>query len=351
MKNQSALPKITKTASGKFHATVNYYTAEGKRSSRSFTNADKSRLVLDILAFQAEEKKAERMTLGDAIDKYISIKSAVLSPSTIRAYKSMRRTIYPDLMDVYIDQLNTEKMQIAVNTQAMTATPKTVRNHYGLVTAALAVYRPDFNPSVRLPQKKPDKICIPTTAEIRALLNAAKGTDMELPVIVAATLGLRRSELCALTPDDIDTERGVICITKALVNTDDHSYAEKAPKTATSAREVRPFPWVMEKLNEAKNGPLHDGRLFIPPDHVSHRFQKLCKKAGVSQFRFHDLRHYAASAMLGQGFPKSYAASILGHDSERMLDLVYGHIMTDVREELEERLITYYEGVFAGIEH
>ena len=164
------LPKITKTASGKFHATVNYYTAEGKRSSRSFTNADKSRLVLDILAFQAEEQRSERMTLGDAIDRYLEIKSAVLSPSTLRNYRLVRKVIYPDLTGVYIDQLTTERLQIAVNTQAMTASPKTVRNHYGLVTATLAVYRPDFHPNVRLPQKTADKIRIPTTAEIRSMI-------------------------------------------------------------------------------------------------------------------------------------------------------------------------------------
>jgi integrase len=349
MSKTNNLPKITKTASGKFHATVNYYTAEGKRSSRSFTNADKSRLVLDILAFQAEEKKAERMTLGDAIDRYLEIKSAVLSPSTLRNYRLVRNVAYPDLMGVYIDQLTTERIQIAVNTQAMTASPKTVRNHYGLVTATLAVYRPDFHPNVRLPQKTADKIRIPTTAEIRALLDAAKGTEMELPVIVACTMGLRRSELCALTPDDIDTERGVICITKALVKNSDRGYSEKPPKTATSAREVKAFPWVMEKLNEAKNGPLRHGRLFVPPDSITRGFGRLCKRAGVAPFRFHDLRHYAASAMLGQGFPKSYAASILGHDSERMLDQVYGHIMMDVREELEERLSIYFQGVFANL--
>lgn len=347
--SKTPLPKITKTASGKYHATVNFYTPEGKRSSRSFTNADKSRLVLDILAFQAEEKKAERMTLGEAIDRYISIKSAVLSPSTLRAYMSMRRTVYPSLVGIYIDQINTEQLQIAVNTHAMTATPKTVRNHFGLVTATLAVYRPNFAPNIRLPQKKAEKIRIPTTAEIRALLAAAKGTDMELPVIIAATLGLRRSEICALTPEDIDLDRGVICVNKAVVRAPNGKITEKAPKTASSAREVKPFPWVLEMLKEAINKPTSQGRLFMSPSRLSDNFRQLCKTADITPCRFHDLRHYAASAMLGQGFPKSYAASILGHESERMLDQVYGHIMMDVREDLEERLNTYFKGVFADL--
>lgn len=57
---KNELPKITKTKSGKYHASLNYYTPEGKRSTKSFTAADKSRLILDILAFHAEQKQTER---------------------------------------------------------------------------------------------------------------------------------------------------------------------------------------------------------------------------------------------------------------------------------------------------
>lgn len=347
---KNELPKITKTKSGKYHASLNYYTPEGKRSSKSFTAADKSRLILEILAFQAEQKQTERMTLGDAVDRYISSKSAVLSPSTVKNYQAIRRVAYPDLIPVMIDKLTTERLQIAVNAHALTASPKTVRNHYGLITAALAVYRPDLNTTVTMPQRKADKIRIPTTAEVRALFAAAHGTEMELPVILAATIGMRRSEICALTPADVDFDRGVITITKALVQTPDRTYAEKAPKTPSSAREVKPFPWVMEKLSEACGGPLRHGRLFVPPHSITRGFGRLCKRAKIVPCRFHDLRHYAASAMLGQGFPKSYVADRLGHESERMVDEVYGHLMLDVREELEDRLNAYFQGVFGSAE-
>lgn len=343
------LPKITKTASGKFHATVNYTTADGRRTSKSFTNADKSRLVLDILAFQAEQDTADKMTLRAAMNRYIEIKSAVLSPTTLKSYKTILSVAYPELMDVDITTLTSERLQIAVNQHAASASPKTVRNHYGLVSATLAMYRPDFNPNVRMPQPKAEKIRVPTTAEIRALVGTAKGTEMELPVIIAATLGLRRSEIGALTPADVDFERGVISITKAMVIAEDGGFTVKAPKTVSSKREVKTLPWVMEMLRVACEGKANDERITVHPTSITRGFIRLCKRAGIKPCRFHDLRHYAASAMLGQGFPKSYVADRLGHESSRMVDEVYGHIMADVREDLEDRLAVYFDGVFVNL--
>ena len=349
MKSKSALPKITKTASGKYHAQVNYTTADGKRTAKSFTNADRSRLVLDIIAFQAEQTVSEKMTVRTAMNRYIDSKSAVLSPTTVKNYRGIMNTAYPDLMDVDISKLTTERLQIAVNEHAASASPKTVRNHYGLLSAALAMYRPEFNPRVRLPQPKAEKIRIPTTAEIRALTQTAHGTEMELPVILAATLGLRRSEIGALTPADVDFERGVISITKAMVINNDGGFTVKAPKTVSSKREVRPTPMVMDLLRKACEGKEADERLSVHPTSMTRGFIRLCKRAQITPCRFHDLRHYAASAMLGQGFPKSYVADRLGHQSERMVSEVYGHIMLDVREDLEERLETYLNGVFVGV--
>jgi site-specific recombinase XerD len=47
--------------------------------------------------------------------------------------------------------------------------------------------------------------------------------------------------------------------------------------------------------------------------HVSRRFKKLLKLAGLQSMRYHDLRHGAASLMVAQGVPARVVMDILGH--------------------------------------
>ena len=47
-------------------------------------------------------------------------------------------------MDVKLDVLTQEQIQKAINRECLTHSPKTVRNMHGLLTAAIAAYRPDF---------------------------------------------------------------------------------------------------------------------------------------------------------------------------------------------------------------
>ena len=54
------------------------------------------------------------------------------------------------------------------------------------------------------------------------------------------------------------------------------------------------------------------------PVDVSHRFGRYAKKAGLEDFRFHDLRHSAASAMARAGVPERQMQEVLGHKSVAM---------------------------------
>ena len=50
-------------------------------------------------------------------------------------------------------------------------------------------------------------------AQVRLIVEAAKGTRLEVPVLAAALTGLRRSELLALRWSGIDFERGSLAVT------------------------------------------------------------------------------------------------------------------------------------------
>ena len=95
--------KITELPSGNFNAKVFDYTdANGKRHYKSITAPSKREVKQLIAEFivTKDEKKATvpDMTVGEAIDKYVSTKANVLSPSTVRGYLRMRKNNLQNLI-------------------------------------------------------------------------------------------------------------------------------------------------------------------------------------------------------------------------------------------------------------
>lgn len=56
----------------------------------------------------------------------------------------------------------------------------------------------------------------------------------------------------------------------------------------------------------------------IKPDQVSVAFKRTCRRVGIEDFRFHDLRHTAASWLKMQGADIHTVAQLLGHKDLRM---------------------------------
>ena len=358
-KSTPSLPAIKQLPSGSYRAQVYTHTdAAGKRHFESFTSPNYNALVMELANFKSEQKrnkikKKEALTLGTAFDRYIESKSAVLSPSTIKSYRAIRRNNLTGLYPLNIYDITQEQVQIAINKEAMTRTPKTVANIHGILAAVLQVFRPDFVLHTTLPQKKKAEIQIPTEEEVQHLLRVTRGTDMEVPIILGALCGMRRSEICALTWDDIDFAESKIHIRKALVLSEDLELVEKGTKTTAGNRSIRLFPPVAAALLAAKstqetneNRDANDGYITVKPDIISHRFEKLLKREGIRHYRFHDLRHYTVSVMLSLNVPKNYIANFVGHSSERMIDQVYGHIMANKKTSVEDVLQTYYNTIF-----
>ena len=344
-------PSIKQLPSGSYNVQIVVgKDAQGKRIVESFTDASYAAVMqwaLDRRRTRDEEQThrpgSGSMTFGDALDAYIESKSAVLSPSTIREYRRIRENYFPALMSMTLKKITQNDIQIAINQEAMTLSPKTVRNHHALITSVFSVYRPEFNINTTLPQKVKPDISIPTDEQMQALFQAAAGSAHELPIILAACCGMRRSEICGLTWKDVDFKKGTITIRSALVMDESGDLVKKGTKTTAGKRTISMLPPVRAALEAAKAQVSDDSApiVNIKPNSISSNFDRLLEKANLPHFRFHDLRHYTVSVMLYLNIPKKYIADFVGHETENMIDQVYGHIMKDKKSSFTDILGDY----------
>ena len=210
-----------KLASGSWRCQVYSHTEEliqpdgtkkQKRIYKSFTcstpgpkgKRECEKMAAEWAAEKERHTKTADMLLSEAYDKYISLRSAVISPATLREYKRSAKKDLQGLMSCNISKLTQEMIQSAINEEALSHSPKSVRNMHGLLSAVLGVYRPDFTLRTDLPNKIRPSIYVPTDKEVEALIKRVSGTQMEIPVLLAAFGPMRRSEICALTSEQIN---------------------------------------------------------------------------------------------------------------------------------------------------
>ena len=319
----------------------------GKRIYESFT-ADTKREADRLAAIRAREielgAKKDRtpmlLTVGEAIDKYIELHEAILAENTVRNYLGCRRLYFQSLMNVQICRLTSEIIARAINAEARKHAPKTVRNAWALVTAAVSSSCPEyqFPDRIMLPEKVKPETVIPTDAEVQAILADLRGRSLFIPVALAATCGLRRGEIAGLDlRKDIDFERGLLHVRRTVRITKDGDWktVERA-KTYDSRRTVEVPAWVLDAIREA-------GPDFEMPtmNWITNGFKRSAEKLGLFDLHLHCLRHYYASTLIALGVPERYIMERLGHSTPDMLRQVYGHIISERDRELGNMIASH----------
>ena len=314
-----ATPK--KNANGKWEAVVyvGLNPKTGKKKYKHLWADSKPELVQKMKDLQGETTDtvdALSRTVGDVVDAYIKRRQAELSPSTIANYKKYRREAFQDLMPVRISQLTDSVCQEAVDAYAKDHAPKTVANRWGLICAAVKEAKKNWTVSVHLPPVRRKRLKMPDEEPLLNLFKEIENTPMEIPVLLAAICGLRRSEICALDfAEDVDYDTGIIRINKALVMDENGEYIYKDPKSDAGERAVPCPAWVLEKLKAARDDPKYQR---YAPNTITSKFTPVAKRLGVN-CSFHGLRHYYASVMSALNIPEQYQMERMGHSTNFML--------------------------------
>lgn len=328
-----------KLPSGNYRVRV--HVGNGKYKSFTAERKADAEYAANLYLQTCKDKRSPtKITVGEAIDQYIESKSNILSPSTIREYRRMRKQYLKTIIDKPVFKLSNQEVQTAINIEAQTHAYKTVRNIFGLLSAAL---KGKVDLDVALPQKEKIKITIPTQQEIQMVLQYAAGKEIELPILLSACLGLRRGEIAPLDYSDIDFQRKTITISKSMVLNSSGEWVVKKPKTYSGNRTLKVYDFILDKVKERKAAELP--LISLTPNQISDEFSYALEKTGLPHFRFHDLRHYNASVMLSLNIPDKYAMERMGHATNNMLKTVYQHTMQEKEDSVDAALSDYFNGL------
>jgi integrase len=165
--------------------------------------------------------------------------------------------------------------------------------------------------------------------ELRALLDHSPNWLVPI-IMLAASTGMRRSEILGLRWLDVDLEHGRILLPQTKNGDGRIVYLNQMARGAL----------IMASGNES---PKSTDRVFatVTPEQVSVRFVRLCRSLKIADFRFHDLRHTAASWLRMQGADIHTVAQLLGHKDLRMAAR-YQHLSPAFLAEAVNRLDVAY---------
>ena len=208
---------------------------------------------------------------------------------------------------------------------------------------------------IKLPKKKKYHATVLSNEQIKELLQAVIGSNCELEVLFAITLGLRRGEVLGVRFGDFNFEKKTLTICQQITTIHDDEYVRTHTgtvawgiadvKTDNGNREIYVPQAVLDSVkkreleviaNRLKYGAAYkkydlvcckpDGDI-VSPQTAYHRFKDVLKTTSLPDMRFHDLRHSCATALLDMDVPLKVISQMLGHSSIKITADIYCDVL------------------------
>ena len=298
-------------------------------------------------------------TVADLLDRWIGQASPAWSSTTLAQTRSIvEHHLKPQLGDIRVNKLTTididdmyRLLSRCGGRDGRPLTPGTVhRVHVVLHRALTQAVRWEWiwlNPAANSspPRVTPTEIRPPTPDQIQRLVASVEDTDLDFATYLwlAASTGARRSQMLGLRWADIDFTHSAIGFSRAYVDgpagpvlraTKTHRTYRVAVDHASMQRLVDHYQRSTQRATQHKHlltdkafvfSAEPDGSVPWLPNHVTKMFINHRRRAGVGQFRLHDLRHFMATEMLAHGVAIVTVSQRLGHARASTTLNVYGH--------------------------
>lgn len=328
------IPKAKQKPNGKWFIQLRLKDGDGIQRSEYILRDTKAACEAAAAEIKYGLKKAPKSfgTLREAVDEYIDSRRGVLSPSTIRGYSQLAGRYFQELMDRDMTSVNWQR---AVNSLDVSA--KTKRNAWGLFSAAMAAR--GFKPDVLIARSPRRDMPFLTADQIQTFLTVVRDSDVEIAALLALH-SLRRSELMALSADDIDLRRRIIRIRGAVVQQEDGTWVRtELNKTDGSSRDV---PIMIPRLEELITALEAGTPVIRCASHLTERINQRCQAAELPAVGLHGLRRSFASLAYSLGLNERETMAIGGWANLQTVHKHYVYLSDQQVSDAAKKMAAFY---------
>jgi len=288
-------------------------------SNKTVAKQQEAMIKTDLMKGLVKSESSRCMTFAEWGETYLGLEGV----RTLRSYKERVHAVRLQLIPFFgkkpLNEIQAEDVEAYRAQRRLrnghTPSLGTINNDHIILKHVLSVavrrghLEVNGAKKVALPDPNNERDRVLTEDEWQRLYEAAS-PHLKPIILVAYQLGPRLGEIMKLTWDRVDLQRGFIKL--------------RTVDTKTKEPRLVPLtPAVRETLMElAKVRSLTSNRVFLykgkPMERIKRTFRTATRKAGIEDFKFHDLRHCAATNLRRAGVDTVTAMKIVGHKSEKM---------------------------------
>jgi integrase len=305
----------------------------GDTKAITFDQAKAAAQTLKAKVTLGENPSLERQTTRQIITLKIFVEQHYLPyiKSCKRGWKinlsTLKHHILPTLGDVYLNQLNQQMInKLLFSMQEKGYAPATInrvltmlRYMYNLAKR-WEIQGVDKNPTAGIPRfvdnnSRENYLNSEQAAKLLEAVKENSNTQLKYIVMLLLLTACRKREILDAKWVDVD-------------------FATKMLRVPLSKNgKPRYVPLSEDALNVLRQVPRFEGCPYVVPNPktlkpfncIDHSWQNARKKAGLPDFRCHDLRHSAASALINSGRSLYEVQKLLGHTNASMTQR-YAHL-------------------------
>lgn len=306
---------------------IDYYAGYKRRRERIGPSKRQAEIVLKKRIVQVAEnrflevEKYEKIKFEKMTDLYLENYSKPNKKSSRRDATSISN-LKPFFAGKYLHEITPLDMEKYKKKRQFKVSNATVNREIGclkhIFTKAIewGIVKKNPGKKVKLLRERNTRLRYLDEKEIKRLYDAC-AEHLKPIVTVALNTGMRKEEILSLKWKDLNFGSRIIYI----LDTKNSEKREMAMNDIVyiallAIRRIPDSPWVFCKKNGERYG------------NVRKAFEGARKRAGIVDFRFHDLRHTFASHLVMAGVDLKTVQELLGHKSFEMT-LRYAHLSPD----------------------
>jgi integrase len=343
---------IYRRADGRWEASVSVGGGKRRRYYAK-TRQEAARKLNEALKAHGDglPVTSERQTVEKFLEGWLeTVKASVRIRTHLRYEQYCRLHLAPYIGKLPLGRLSAQHLQrLYADRRAAGLSATSVAHLHAVIHKALGqAAKWDIIPRnvadlVEKPRMETPEMKTLSPEQARSFLDAARDDRLEGLWVLALNTGARQGELLGLKWDAIDLDRGTVQIRASLQRVSGR-YIFAEPKTARSRRQILVTESVIAALRRHRSAQLEErlragsawcdydlvfsdryGQPILATELTRGAFYPLLARAGLPKVRFHDLRHTAASLLLGRGVHPKIVADMLGHSTIAITIDLYSH--------------------------